>query len=264
MSNSASAIFRTYNPAADQKDFMGAGIAIKGRHKEDLKKRSKTINSMITDARGFQLTKRTMLFGLRSDRLVREIDDSLIFGEANAQVALRTKEILREYGWYSGQVINFDKSGVFFSSNVIDTNRNDVQRILKVFSSSNPEKYLRLPAIVGRNKRGAFGYLLDKFHNHISSWSVRALSQGGKKVFIKSVLQAIPLFAMTCFLLPRSLCLEIERIMEKFWWQKSETNRAFIGARGKPFVSIRRMGVSNSGIWGSLTLLYLQSRGGIY
>ncbi|KAH1083260.1 hypothetical protein J1N35_023021 [Gossypium stocksii] len=55
----------------------------------------------------------------------------------------------------------------------------------------------------------------------INSWSVRHNSQGGREVFIKAVLQAIPTYAMACFLLPKSLCMELENIMSGFWWMKN-------------------------------------------
>ncbi|KAE8681227.1 hypothetical protein F3Y22_tig00111338pilonHSYRG00409 [Hibiscus syriacus] len=87
----------------------------------------------------------------------------------------------------SGQVRNFDKLGVFFSTNVTDANRCDVHRILEVSDFSNLEKYLGLPTIAGRNKWVAFAHLRDRFHSRIRGWSVRLLSQGGKKVFIKTI-----------------------------------------------------------------------------
>lgn len=43
---------------------------------------------------------------------------------------------------------------------------------------------------------------------------------GGREVLIKSILQAIPTYAMMCFLLPRTFCKKIEGILAKFWWQK--------------------------------------------
>ncbi|KAA3471107.1 reverse transcriptase [Gossypium australe] len=56
--------------------------------------------------------------------------------------------------------------------------------MLGVRSSSSPEKYLGLPNVV------------DKISLRIESWSNRLLSQGGKEVFIKSVLQALPTYAI--------------------------------------------------------------------
>lgn len=37
-------------------------------------------------------------------------------------------------------------------------------------------------------------------------------------MLIKSVIQAISSYISSIFLLPNSLCEEIERLMNKFWW----------------------------------------------
>lgn len=47
---------------------------------------------------------------------------------------------------------------------------------------------------------------------------LRFLLQGGEEVFIKVVLHAIPTYAMTCFLLPKSLCEKMEGILASFLW----------------------------------------------
>ena len=46
----------------------------------------------------------------------------------------------------------------------------------------------------------------------------KCLSAGGKDVLIKSVAQAIPVFSMSCFKLPRGIFDHIKSIIRKFWW----------------------------------------------
>ncbi|XP_052484776.1 uncharacterized protein LOC105795648 [Gossypium raimondii] len=115
-------------------------------------------------------------------------DDSLIFGDATAMKALNVLKVLQSYAKCSGQLVNFEKSRVFFSSNVDMRNQLDVERILGVHHADNWEKYLGLPCMVGRNKKWAFASLRDKIQSQISSWSARLLSMGSKEVFIKSIL----------------------------------------------------------------------------
>lgn len=83
------------------------------------------------------------------------------------------------------------------------------------------EHYLGLSTLIGSKKKEAFGNFCDKMRSKVSSWNNRFLSQGGKEVFIKAVLQNLPIYSMSCFLLPKTLCYELEQVMNQFWWQKS-------------------------------------------
>ncbi|KAH1063909.1 hypothetical protein J1N35_028896 [Gossypium stocksii] len=74
-------------------------------------------------------------------------------------------------------------------------------------------------------KNEPFQLLKDRIKKRIDNWSTRHLSQGGKEVFIKAILQAIPTYTMACFLLPNLLCIELENIIAKFWWQKANGKR---------------------------------------
>ncbi|KAA3455485.1 reverse transcriptase [Gossypium australe] len=120
-----------------------------------------------------------------------------------------------------GECVNFKKSTIFYSSNTLEASKREILSILGVRSSNEMERYLGLPNVIGRRKKESFQSLKEKLQLRIKGWSNRLLSQGGKEVFIKSVLQAIPTYSMSCFLLPRTFYEELERIIANFWWQKA-------------------------------------------
>lgn len=52
-------------------------------------------------------------------------------------------------------------------------------------------------------------------------WKEKLLLQEGKEVFIKYVLQSIPKYAMSIFLLPKSLCDEVTTMIRKLvGWER--------------------------------------------
>ncbi|KAK8317615.1 hypothetical protein V6Z12_A13G120800 [Gossypium hirsutum] len=97
--------------------------------------------------------------------------------------------------------------------------------MLGVRCSSCIERYLGLPNMVGRRKKDAFQHICDRMRMKVQSWGTRLLSQRGKEVFIKTILQAIPTYSMSCFLLPKMFRMKLESVMSHFWWQKSSTRK---------------------------------------
>ncbi|XP_075654720.1 uncharacterized protein LOC142624873 [Castanea sativa] len=98
--------------------------------------------------------------------------------------------------------------------------------IKKATEKGEIQEYLGLPALVGRNKRASFDQLKQKVWKRLQGWESKLLSQAGREVLIKSVIQAIPTFTMSCFKLPTTLCHEIETLIRKFWWgQKGERRK---------------------------------------
>ena len=79
------------------------------------------------------------------------------------------------------------------------------------------EKYLGLPSLVGRNKRNTFNAIKEKLGKTLVGWKEKMLSKVGKEVLIKAVAQAIPIYTISCFKLPDSLCDELKRMIRNFW-----------------------------------------------
>ena len=44
------------------------------------------------------------------------------------------------------------------------------------------------------------------------------MSTVGKEVLVKAVAQAVPVYSMSCFKLPRGLCENLNMLIRKFWW----------------------------------------------
>ena len=58
-------------------------------------------------------------------------DDSLIFCRAKATEATQLMKVLNVYGRASGQLINKEKSSVFFSKNVKERQKEEVLKVLE-------------------------------------------------------------------------------------------------------------------------------------
>ena len=59
----------------------------------------------------------------------------------------------------------------------------------------------------------------------MQGWKEKLLSQAGKEVMIKVVIQSIPAYSMSVFKLSVSLCKGIEMMIHKFWWGQGETKK---------------------------------------
>ena len=96
--------------------------------------------------------------------------------------------------------------------------RNNIKEAWGVLEIMQYEKYLGLPSFVGKGKKASFNYIKERVWRKIQGWEGKLLSQVGREVLIKSVIQAIPTYTMGCFKIPLGLCNEIEAMIQKFWW----------------------------------------------
>lgn len=150
------------------------------------------------------------------------VDDSFLFFQATMEEATNIKELLLNYESCSGQSVNFQKSGVYFSANVKHDERVEISTILGVHNDLANTKYLGLPSLVGRSKKRVFSYLKDKASRSIHAWQVKPISQAGKIKLIWNVAQAIPSYSMSCFLILKLTCQELEQMFNNYSWRSGQ------------------------------------------
>jgi len=93
---------------------------------------------------------------------------------------------------------------------------------LDISVEARNEKYLGLPVYMGKSKEKTFNYLKDRVWKRIQGWKEQSLSKAGKEVLIKSMAQAIPSYAMSCFDLTKTLCDAISNMICRFWWAQQD------------------------------------------
>ncbi|XP_042954620.1 uncharacterized protein LOC122291035 [Carya illinoinensis] len=100
------------------------------------------------------------------------------------------------------------------------------------------DKYLGLPSYIGKQRTKAFSSVVDRIKSKMASWKTKVLSQGGKEILLKSVLQSIPTYSMGIFKLPKSIVKNLNKLLQSFWWaqidSKSKVHWLSWQTMGKP------------------------------
>ncbi|XP_052483052.1 uncharacterized protein LOC128036184 [Gossypium raimondii] len=118
-------------------------------------------------------------------------------------------KILETFERISGQSINLDKLMVYFNPNTPMSQCTTLSSLLKMKVVTKLDRYLGLPISIEKKKPVAFQSILDRAASRINSWSKRLLSNGGKEILIKSILQSIPTYALSVFFVPNGVLKEL-------------------------------------------------------
>ena len=155
---------------------------------------------------------------------------------------MKVKSILTKYGKASGQVVNFDKSAIFFSKNTNEVMKPEAREGLDNINEATNGTYLGLPMAIRRAKTQVFQFVKNKISSKLQGCKQRVLSQGGKEVLIKAVIMPMPTYVMACFRLPKGLCREITRKIARFWWGKGEKDACIHWASWKKISEVKGRG----------------------
>ena len=115
-------------------------------------------------------------------------------------------------------MINKEKTTLFFSKNTDEATQEALKVALGVPVIRNYEKYLGLPSFVGRDRNACFSQIKERIWSRMQGWKEKLLSQAGREVMIKAMVQSIQVYSMSVIKLPVGLCKDIEAMIQKFWW----------------------------------------------
>lgn len=152
-------------------------------------------------------------------------DDSLFLCRADKDQCIVIQKILSIYGGVTGQTINLDKSSITFGVKIEDDIKQRIKGKLGIVNEGGAGSYLGLPECFSGSKMDLLAYIQDKLKARMTGWYAKSLSHGGKEILIKSVAMTMPIYAMSCFKIPKTTCEKISSTMADYWWNTMEAKR---------------------------------------
>lgn len=112
-------------------------------------------------------------------------DDSIIFCKATKSECTVLKDIFKIYELASCWVINFKKSGIFFTGNVPLASKELLFGVFGVGEPLNTGKCLGLPSLIEKKKRAIFNYLRDRVWKKTQLWWAKRFLKLDVKFLLK-------------------------------------------------------------------------------
>lgn len=149
-------------------------------------------------------------------------DDTLIVLPPDAAQLQTLKHILLQFSAATGLTINFHKS-TFAPIHVDPELSSSLADILGCPVATFPQSYLGLPLSTHKLNLTDFFFIIDKVDKRLAGWRGLLLSLAGRAILVRSVLRALPVYAMSVLLLPAGIVQEIEKRCRAFFWAGQDT-----------------------------------------
>lgn len=157
-------------------------------------------------------------------------DDLIICGKANMQEVQAISNILNQFCHESGQIPNWNKSGILFSTNVNMQVKQNIRSIFPAPDIDNSFVHLGHPLVLpSKDRSAAYAFVYDKFKSKLSNYKANRLSHAARLVLIKSVFASIPVYYMSNIFFSKKFLSKLTAIIRNFWWtgvQDDQTTRS--------------------------------------
>lgn len=106
-----------------------------------------------------------------------------------------------------------------YGVNISDNMLNMASTFMACGVGSFPFKFLGVLMVDSPRKERKWKEVLNRMRIHLSKWSGRFLSIGGRVVLINLVLNSLPLYLLSFYRTPKKVIREIRRIQGRFLWR---------------------------------------------
>ena len=143
-------------------------------------------------------------------------DDTFLFCGASKEQLKYLSWVLMWFEALSGLRINLNKSEILPVGPV--DNVSDLAVELGCGIGSLPSSYLGLPLGASHKALGVWDTVEDRFRKRLASWKSQYISKGGRLTLIQSTLSNLPIYCLSLFRMPVSICSRLEKIQREFLW----------------------------------------------
>ena len=144
-------------------------------------------------------------------------DDIILFTSVRCWTLKLLMATLKEYGDTSGKLFNGDKIHFMLHSNAFNSTRDIIKRLTGFKQKQGSINYLGWPFFVGRHGNIYFSDLVNKVVCKVTSCQTKQLRYGGKAIFTKHFLQALPINLQSAVTLPVTVLRKIQGLIADFF-----------------------------------------------
>jgi len=154
--------------------------------------------------------------------ILQYADDTLIFMKGDLPQLTHLKQLLADFAEASGLRVNFEKS-MMVPINIDDAKLNSLASSFGCSKGTLPFTYLGLPLSLCKPSVADFWPLVSKCERRMVAFS-SFLSEAGRLELTNAILTALPTFAMSCFLFPKTVVKQIDKYRKHCLWRGSDIN----------------------------------------
>ncbi|XP_026458732.1 uncharacterized protein LOC113359284 [Papaver somniferum] len=145
-------------------------------------------------------------------------DDCLLFFQVDSSQMRHLQHLLHIFGQASGQVINMQKSTLFFGKHTSNAHKSCITSILGMKVVGLGDKYLGIPLLLHRSRHQNCQGITDNMYNKLQGWQSKIVNQTGRTTQVNSVLSTMGMYQMHVFKLPETTIQQMDRIQRNYWW----------------------------------------------